>query len=175
MRMLFDFFPILLFFIAYKLQDIYFATIIAIISTVLQVFIIWIRKKKLETMHIITMIMIIIFGGANVFLQNEMFIKWKVSVVNWLFSLIFFISHFIGEKTIIQKLMDKSITLPKQVWLKLNISWAAFFGLVGFLNIYIVYNYDTNTWVNFKLFGVIGITFVFVIIQSIFMAKHIKK
>ncbi len=175
MKMLFDFFPIILFFIAYKFQDIYFATIVAMISTILQVFFSWIKKKKVEMMHIITLVMIIFLGGATIFLQNDIFIKWKVSVVNWLFSIILLGSHFVGEKTVIERLMEKSIELPKYVWNRLNVSWSGFFAFIGCLNIYVVYNYDTDTWVNFKLFGVLGITLVFVILQSIFMAKHIKK
>ncbi len=175
MKLLFDFLPILLFFIAFKLKGIYFATAIIMVATLLQVIYTKITKNKIETIHIVTLGMILVLGGATIFLENEMFIKWKVTAVNWIFSLIFVGSHFIGKKTVIERLMSKSITLPTLIWKRLNASWACFFAMLGTLNLYVIYNYDTNTWVNFKLFGVLGITILFVIIQSLFMAKHVNK
>jgi intracellular septation protein len=103
-----------------------------------------------------------------------MFIKWKPSVINWLFGVVFFASQFIGEKTIIERMMSQAIDIPAPIWIKLNTAWSLFFISVGFVNLYVVYNYDTDTWVNFKLFGMLGLTFTFVILQSLYLAKYIK-
>lgn len=175
MKLLVDFLPIVLFFMAYKWKGIYAATLTIMIVTALQVIYTKITKKKVETVHIVTLVLLLVFGGATLILQDEMFIKWKVSVVNWLFALTFIGSHFIGDKTIIERMMSNAITLPKEIWTKLNISWSIFFTLIGVTNLYVILNYDTNTWVNFKLFGVLGATIIFIIIQSIVMTKYIKK
>ena len=175
MKLLFDFLPIVLFFIAYKFKGIYFATLVAIIITAIQVIFSWFINKKVETVQIVTLVSILVLGGATIFLQNELFIKWKPTAINWLFAIALFASHFIGKQTIIQKLMSHSIQLPQFIWHRLNLSWAIFFASIGAINIYVIYNFDTDTWVNFKLFGILGITIAFVILQSIFMAKYIEK
>ncbi len=174
MKFLADFFPILLFFIAYKVYDIYVATAVAIVASFAQVGIHWFRHRRFENMHLITLAIMVVFGGATLLLQDEMFIKWKPTVINWLFAAVFLGSHFIGKKTIIQRMMGQAMTLPDPVWLKLSISWILFFVSIGFVNLYVVYNFDTDTWVNFKLFGLMGITFAFIMLQIPFLAKYIK-
>jgi len=172
MKFLVDFFPILLFFVAYKVYDIYVATAVAIAAAFVQVGMYWIKHKKFEKSHLITLAILVVFGGATIVLQDEMFIKWKPSVVNWIFAVAFLGSQFIGNKTIVERMMSKSVTLPAAIWLKLNMSWVIFFIALGIANLFVVYNFDTDTWVNFKLFGMMGLTVMFVIAQAIYMSRH---
>jgi len=171
MKLLFDFFPILLFFIAYKTSGIYIATAVAIIAAFLQVGLYWSKHRRFENMHLITLALLVVFGGATLILQDEMFIKWKPTVLNWLFALAFLGSHFIGKQTLVQRMLGKTVVLPSNIWLWLNFSWIMFFFVLGVINLYIVYNFDTNTWVNFKLFGMLGLTILFVIVQSLYIAR----
>ena len=119
--------------------------------------------------------MIVGLGGATLFLQDEIYLKWKVSVVNWVLAIILIGSNFIGKTNILQKLMQDNITLPPKVWTKLNLSWAGFFAGLGWLNMYIINNYSTDFWVNFKLFGVLGLTIIFGIVQAMFLTKYVHK
>jgi intracellular septation protein len=173
-KFLFDFFPVLLFFVAFKLYDIFVATAIAIIASFIQVGFYWLRFHRFETMHLITLGIIVIFGGATLLLKDELFIKWKPTVLNWLFALVFLGSHFIGKKPIVQRMMANAITLPAAIWHRLNLVWVVFFIVIGFINIYVAYNFETEIWVNFKVFGILGLTLAFVVMQSFFIARHIK-
>lgn len=174
MKLFFDFFPIILFFIAYKFGDIYLATLVAILASGIQV--VWSRitHGRFEKMPLITLATILIFGGATLIFRNELFIKWKPTALYWILSLAFFISQFIGTKPLIRRLLDQNIELPSKIWQHLNYSWGMFFAAMGCLNLYVVYHFDTNTWVNFKLFGTLALTFVFVVIQGLYMVKHHK-
>ncbi|WP_455200977.1 septation protein A [Kaarinaea lacus] len=174
MKFLVDFFPVLLFFVAYKVYDIYVATAVAIAAAFIQVGIHYFKHKKFEKSHLITLAILVVFGGATILLQDEMFIKWKPSVVNWIFAAAFLGSQFIGSKTIVERMMSKSVTLPSAIWLKLNMSWVIFFVALGIINLFVVYNFDTDTWVNFKLFGMMGLTIMFVIAQAIYMSRHME-
>ena len=147
---------------------------VAIVASVIQVAGFWLRHRRVETMHLVTLAIIVIFGGATLILQDEMFIKWKPTILNWLFALAFFASHFIGDKTIVQRMMSSAITLPPAIWTRLNIGWTIFFTVVGFINLYVVYNFDTETWVDFKVFGILGLTLVFVFLQFFFIARYVK-
>jgi len=175
MKMLFDFFPIILFFVAYKLQGIYIATTVAIAATFLQVGWVWLRHRKVETMHLITLGLIVVFGGATLYLHDEQFIKWKPTVINWLFGVAFLGSQYFGEKPFIQRMMANNIELPRPVWYRLNMSWALFFLFLGAVNLFVIYTFDTDTWVNFKLFGMLGLTFAFVILQAIFLSRYLPE
>ncbi|SFV65925.1 Intracellular septation protein IspA [hydrothermal vent metagenome] len=175
MKFFFEFLPILLFFIAYKTYDIFIATAVAIIASIGQVLFLWIKDKKVENGPLITMVLLIVMGGATIYFHDEAFIKWKVSVINWLFGGVFIASSWIGKENMCQKLMGKSIELPKEVWHKLNLTWGLFFMFSGFLNIFIAFTYDLDTWVNFKLFGLMGLTIIFIIGQAIFLRKYIKE
>ena len=174
MKFLVDFFPILLFFIAYKVYDIYVATVVAIAAAFVQVGAHWIKHKKFEKSHLVTLAILVVFGGATIVLQDEMFIKWKPSVVNWIFAVAFLGSQFIGNKTIVERMMSKSVSLPTAIWLRLNMSWVIFFIALGVANLFVVYNFDTDTWVNFKLFGMMGLTVIFVFAQAIYMSRHME-
>ncbi|MEE9396036.1 MAG: septation protein A [Methylococcales bacterium] len=175
MQILFDFFPIILFFIAFKLYGIYIATVVAIVATVIQVGFTWIKHRKIEKMHIVTLILITVLGGATLYFQNELFIKWKPTIVNWLFGIVFLGSQVIGDRTIIERMMKQNLDLPQAVWRRLNLSWALFFITLGCINVYVLYQFDTETWVNFKLFGMLGLTITFVVAQGIYLSKHIPE
>lgn len=174
MKLLFDLFPVILFFIAFKTYDIYIATAVAIAASVIQISFVYFKNKKIDKMHIITLSLIIILGGATLILHDETFIKWKPSIVNWGFALAFFASHFIGKKPIIRRMLDETIQLPSHAWNMLSNMWIVFFIFSGVANIYVAYNYDTDTWVNFKLFGLMGLTLVFIIIQGIYISRFFK-
>ncbi len=174
MKFLADFFPVLLFFVAYKLWGIYVATIVAIGASLVQLLTFWIRHKRLENMHIITFAMLAVFGGLTLVLHNELFIKWKPTVINWLFAVAFLGSQFIGKKNFIQRLTEKNLSLPAVAWLRLNLAWTVFFVLLGFANLYVAYNFDTDTWVNFKMFGMMGLTLIFIVIQSVYIARNMQ-
>lgn len=174
MKLLFDFFPIVIFFVIFKFFGIYYATFAAMISSILQVGIFWLKHRRIEIMHVITLFSILILGSATLLSHNVMFIKWKPTALYWIFALIFFGSQIIGEKPLIQRMMEGKIALPQKAWLQLNYSWVIFFGAMGCLNLYVAYNYSTNAWVNFKLFGILGSTIVFGILQSIYMARFMR-
>ncbi len=174
MKALFDLFPILLFFLAYKAYDIYAATAVAIAASLLQVGIYWMKQRRVENMHLVTLALILVFGGATLLLRDEMFIKWKPTVLNWLFGVAFLGSHFIGKRPLVQRMMSNAVELPLAVWQRLNLGWTLFFFAVGGINLLVVYNFDTDTWVNFKLFGIIGLTLAFIIGQTFYIARHVK-
>jgi intracellular septation protein len=174
MKLLTDFLPILLFFIAYKMFDIYVATAVAIAATFLQVAVTWLKTRKVATMQLVTLAILVTFGGLTLYLRNEQFIKWKPTVINWIFAAAFLGSQFFGEKTVVERLMSAQIKLPNPIWRRLNLSWVAFFLIMGEANLYVMYNFDRDTWVNFKLFGMLGMTMVFLVIQSLFLARHIN-
>ena len=174
MKLLFDFLPILLFFLAYKLYDIYVATAVAIVASAIQVGWLWFKHRKVDRMPLITLALLVVMGSATLFLQDETYIKWKPTVVNWLFAVMFLSSQFIGDMTILERMMGENLELPDRVWIKLNSVWVIFFFTMGVANLYIAFHFDTDTWVNFKLFGMLGLTLVFVFGQALYLARHIK-
>jgi len=175
MKLLLDFFPIIIFFAVYKYTgDMIIATAVLIPATMLQMAYTWLKERRLEKMQLVTLILVIVFGGATVLLQDKTFIQWKPTVVNWLFGVVFLGSHFIGEKTIIERIMSANIDLPKTVWKNLSFAWVSFFLFVGALNLFVAYNFSEDIWVDFKLFGMLGLTVLFIILQSLFLSKHIK-
>lgn len=175
MKLLFDFFPVILFFIAFKMYDIYVATAVAIIASVIQVAYVYIKNKRVEKMHLVTLGLIVVLGGATLILHDETFIKWKPTIVNWGFALVFFGSHFIGKKSIIRRMMDHAVSMPDMAWNRLSQMWIAFFIFSGIVNLYVAYNFDTDTWVNFKLFGLMGMTLVFLLLQVLYINKQMLK
>lgn len=177
MKLLFDFFPVLLFFIAYKASgnDVYVATVVAIAATAVQIVGHWYRYRRVENMHLITFALLVVFGGATLLLQDELYIKWKPTVINWLFGLVFIASRFIGDRPIVQRMMGRAVSLPQAIWTRLNTLWSLFFVVMGFVNLYVVYNFDTDTWVNFKLFGTVGLTLLFILAQSMYLARHMDQ
>lgn len=174
MQSLFDFLPIIVFFIVFKFYGIYAATAAAMIISLSQVLVHWIRYRKLAGLQMINLALIIVFGGSTLLLHNELFIKWKPTALNWILACAFLGSQLFSKKPIIQRLLEKNIDLPRPTWLNLNMAWIIFFSLMGLANLVIAYNFDTNTWVNFKLFGILGLTLLFAIGQAFYLAKHIK-
>lgn len=175
MKQLFEFIPIILFFIAFKLYDIYIATAVVIVATIIQVIFTWIKYKKIEAMQWITLGLILVMGGATIYLQDEQFIKWKLTIIEWLFGIAFLGSQFIGKKPFVQRMMGANLELPDAIWKKLNFMWASFFISVGFINIYVMKNYNTDDWVTFKTFGVPGLMIVFILFQLLLIYKYIPK
>lgn len=175
MNPILEFFPIVLFFIAYKFYDIYVATGVVIVATILQVAISWFRTRKVSTMQLITLGLILVMGGATIILQNEQFIKWKLSIVEWLFGLVFLGSQFIGKKPVIERMLSANLTLPNNIWRRLNLLWAGFFLSIGFINVYVMYHFSTDDWVTFKTFVVPGLMIVFLIGQVAMIYKHLPE
>ncbi len=175
MKILFDFFPILLFFIAFKLFDIYVATGVAIAATALQVGVAWFRARKVEPMHLITLVLIVVFGGATIYFKDETFIKWKPTVVNWLFGFAFLLSQVFGERPFVERMLGANVQLPSSIWRRLNLMWVAFFLTLGVVNLFVAYSFDTETWVNFKLFGLLGLTLLFAVGQSLYLSRYVTE
>lgn len=174
MKLLFDFLPIVVFFIAFKFWGIYVATAAAMIISILQVTIHVIRHRNLPTMQLISLVLIVVLGGSTLLLHNDEFIKWKPTALYWILAIVFFGSQWFTKKPFIQRIMESNIALPNKIWGHLNTAWAIFFSIVGLANIYVAFHFSTNTWVNFKLFGVLGLTLLFAFTQAFFLAKHIQ-
>ncbi len=174
MKFLVDFFPIVLFFIAYKFGGIYIATVVAIVTSVIQVSYEWFRHRRVDMMQWVTLGLIVVLGSATLLLHNELFIKWKPTAINWLFAVLFLGSHYIGKEPLIKRMMSGQVHLPEAVWYKLSFSWVGFFFISGIANIYVAYNFSTNTWVNFKLFGVLGMTILFALLQAVYLSRFIR-
>jgi intracellular septation protein len=208
MKQLLDFFPILLFFIIYKfyldLPDemilavnnwvpmmkltpgepsdaIYLATLVAILVTLVQVVAAAIIVRKVEKMPLITLALLIVFGGATLALKDPVFIQWKPTAINWLFALVFLGSHLIGDKPLIQRMMGHAIDIEeKRVWVQLNLAWVVFFIIAGIANLIVApaidplgFEFSEDTWVDFKLFGLMGMTIAFIIAQALYLAKYL--
>jgi|MudIll2142460700_1097286.scaffolds.fasta_scaffold00298_12 intracellular septation protein len=182
MKFLFDVFPLLLFFAAFKLYDIYVATAVAIVASIAQVGVFWWRHRRFETMHLITLAVIVVFGGLTLLLHNDTFIKWKPTILYWVFGALVLGSHLVGSKTVMERLLGGQLKLPARVWHQVNLAWGLFFLAVGALNLYVAFYYAPEqaaeirqaTWVNFKVFGLMGLTFAFAIVQALFLARHMK-
>jgi len=213
MKFLADFFPILLFFLVYKLYGLYVATAVAILASIGQVGFFWLKNRRVETMHLVTLVLLVVFGGLTIALQDRTFIMWKPSIVNWLFAVGFLTSQFVGERPLIERMMSHAIEVPPTIWRRLNLLWVVFFTLMGVANLFVANGFfvaessllaaagtsaDIDltrcselftgglldlcleaqqreaTWVNFKLFGMMGLTLAFVVLQAFYLARHIK-
>jgi intracellular septation protein len=175
MKFLFDIFPVILFFVAFKFTDIYTATGVAIAATFVQIGWLWFRGRKIENMLWISLGVIVIFGGATLLFKNETFIKLKPTVLYWLFSGVLLAAFLIFRKNLIRSMMEQQVQLPEPVWVKLLFSWILFFVTMGILNLYVAFNYSTDAWVNFKLFGGMGLMLVFVVAQALMLSRYITE
>jgi intracellular septation protein len=199
MKLLFDLFPIILFFAAYHLGDsnpgsanailtglgihlgaaakpgVFLATLVAILATVAQVVWSLARHRKVDGMLWLSFGLIAVFGGATLFLHDENFIKWKPTVLYWLFTAVLMLGPVMFGRNFIRLMMEQQIALPDEIWGKLNLGWAGFFAVMGMLNLAVAFNYSTDTWVNFKMFGTLGLMLGFVLLQGMYLSKHIKE
>lgn len=175
MKLLFDMFPVILFFAAFKFYGIYVATGVAIAATFVQIAWVWFRHRKVENMQWISLGLIVVFGGATLLLRDETFIKWKPTVLYWLFGAVLLGSEFLFRKNLIRAMMEKQVSAPDPVWTRLMYGWVGFFVVMGILNLYVAYGYSTDIWVSFKLFGGIGLMILFVIAQALILAPHMKE
>ncbi|HEX6008253.1 MAG TPA: septation protein A [Burkholderiales bacterium] len=174
MKFLFDIFPVLLFFVAFKLYDIYVATAVAIGATFVQIGWVWLRHRKVDTMLWVSLGVIVVFGGATLLLHDETFIKWKPTVLYWLFGAVLAVASLGFRKNLIRALMEKQMSLPDIAWSRLQTSWIGFFAVMGALNLFVAYNFSTDAWVNFKLFGGMGLMLVFVVLQALMVGKYVE-
>lgn len=175
MSQLFELIPLIGFFISYKLYDIYVAVSVLMVLMTLSLIIVKLNKKNITNMQWMSWVLVIIFGTVTLAFRNEIFIKWKPTVLNWGFGLAFLISQFYGKQNLTERLLSSArIHAPKKVMDKLNFSWVIFFMLSGTLNIVVAYRFSTDVWVNFKLFGLFGITLLFAICQAFYLKKYIK-
>jgi intracellular septation protein len=163
MQLLFDFFPLLAFFIAFVAFDIYVATATIIVAVAIQIAYQWFRHRKVSKMLLVSGALLAVFGGATLALRNPLFIQWKVTVVNWLFALAFLGSQYIGEKTFIERIMGHAVQLEAAVWRQINTLWVVTFAAIGALNLYFMYNFDQTTWAYFKVWGVTGLLVLLVV------------
>lgn len=174
MKLLLDFFPIVLFFAAFKLWDIYVATGVAIVATVAQIA--WLKYStgKIEPMQWLSLGIIVVFGGATILAHDETFIKWKPTVLYWLMGGALAGGMLFFRKNLLKSLMGAQMELPDHAWRAMNWSWVGFFALMGVLNLWVAFNFDTDTWVNFKLFGGLGLMALFVVGQAFYLGRHMK-
>jgi intracellular septation protein len=176
MKILLDFLPVIVFFAVYKFtNDILLATAVLIPATLLQMLYSWKVQGKIEKMQLVTLVLVVLLGGATLAFQDKAFIQWKPTIVNWLFAVGFLATQFIGDKTVVERLMGSSMELHKAVWSRLNLAWVVFFVAVGIVNLYVAYNFSEEIWVDFKLFGMLGLTILFIILQGLYIAKHAKE
>lgn len=175
MKLLFDLFPIVLFFAAFKFKGIYVATAVAIAATIAQIIWTKFRHGKVDSMLWISFVIIAVFGGATLLLHNETFIKWKPTVLYWLFSAILLASNLVFHKNLIRTFLQERIALPLHVWNRLNLAWSVFFAALGFINLYVAFNYSTDSWVNFKLFGFTGLMLAFILGQGVWLTKYVDE
>jgi intracellular septation protein len=183
MKLLYDLFPLLLFFAAFKLYDIYVATAVAIIASVLQVGGQWLKRRRFETMPLVTLGVLVVFGGLTLALHDDTFIKWKPTIVYWVLGTLVLGSQWIGSRPLVERLLSEQISLPAAIWARQNLSWGLFFVALGALNLYVAFFYRLDLaaaerreiWVNFKVFGLLGLTLVFLLIQGALMARHVTE
>jgi len=174
MQALFEYIPLILFFVVYKFSgdNIYLATSVLIAGAALHILYFVVTRQKVPTKNWILFGLIAGFGGLTIVLQDDNFLKWKVTIINEFFALALLISKYIFKKNLIKQLMGEALELPETIWNKLNLSWVGFFAFCGVLNAYIAFNFSQETWVNFKVFGLMGLTFAFAIGSIMALYKY---
>ena len=175
MKFLFDLFPVILFFVAYKVADLYVATGVAIVATFAQIAWLLFRGRKIDTMLWVSLVIITVFGGMTLLLHDENFIKWKPTVLYWAFAAALLGGTLFLKKNLMRVLLAEQMELPEVAWAKLNWSWIGFFVFMGMDNLFVAFNFSTDDWVNFKLFGGIGLMLVFVLVQGLMLSKYLEE
>jgi intracellular septation protein len=172
-KLLFDLFPIILFFVAFKFADIYTATAVAIGATIAQIAWLKLRGRHVEVMQWISLGVIVVFGGLTLMLHDEAFIKWKPTILYWLFAGGLLVARLMG-RNLMKTFMGAQMTLPETVWERVNQMWIVYFLVMGALNLWVAYSWSTDIWVNFKLFGTLGMTLLFVVLQGVYLSRFLK-
>ena len=172
MKFLFDFLPFFVFFLAYISYDFYTATAALIIASLAQLGLTWVVYRRVEKMLLISVLLVTVLGCITLFLHNEMFLKWKATIFAWISACVFLGSQFIGDKVLLQR-MFSNLHLPHDIWRKWNLAWVIFFAVLGFLNLFIAYQFSTEVWVYFKMFGILGLMLVFLLVQAAYLAKYL--
>ncbi len=199
MKFLFDLFPVILFFIAFKFSEkdpaaaatlvgqllgssavapaqapILVATVVVMLATAAQIGWVWVRHGRVDRMLWISLVLVVVFGGLTLFFQDENFIKWKPTLLYWIFSGSMAFAALFLQKNAIRAMLGEQMQLPEAVWTRLNLAWIAFFAFMGALNLVVAFNFPTDIWVNFKLFGGLGLMLVFVLAQGFFLSRHLE-
>jgi intracellular septation protein len=174
MQLLLDYIPIVIFIAAYFYEDIFFAT--AVLMGVMPVILLlqWLMTRKLNRIYAASTVLVLVLGSATLYFRDADFIYWKPTVLNWAIALVFLGSQWIGERTIVQRMLGGAADLARNQWTRLNLIWVGFFTAVGAINLYVAYNFSEEFWVNFKLFGMLGLTVVFVVIQSLWLTHAMR-
>jgi len=172
MQLLFDFFPLIVFFVAYLVYDLYVATAAIMVAIALQIAYQWFRHRKVNKMLLISGALVGVFGTITLVLRNPLFIQWKVTVVNWLFATAFLSSQLFGAKTFTERLMGHAVELEPALWRQLNTLWVVNFAVLGALNLYVMYNFDEQTWVYFKTWGMIGFSLLMAVGQALWISSR---
>jgi intracellular septation protein len=175
MKLLFDLFPVVLFFVAYKASGIYVATAVAIVASIAQIGWLLVRGRRVEGMQWTSLAIIVLFGGMTLLLQDETFIKWKPTVLYGLFALVLGGAQLLFRRNLIRSAMGRQISLPEPVWSRLNLLWSLFFVVMAGLNLFVAYRFPTDVWVDFKLFGTTGLTLAFVLVQALYVGRHVQE
>ena len=171
----FEYIPLVVFFIFYKMFDVFIATGALIVTSALHLIVMKATGKKILTRHWIFFGLIAVFGGLTIFFHDDTFIKWKVTIINAFFAIALLVSKYAFNKNLLQSFMGEQIQLPEPVWTKFNLAWVAFFALCSALNLYVAFNFSQEDWVSFKVFGLTGLTFGFAIISIMAIYKHIPQ
>jgi intracellular septation protein len=199
MKLLFDLFPVILFFATFKFSEknpemalawiapllgtavdpkqapILLATVVVIVATVAQIAWVRFRHGKVDKMLWVSLVLVVVFGGMTLVFQDETFIKWKPTILYWVFAVSLGFAALVLKKNPIKAMLGEQLVLPEPVWTRMNLSWIAFFLCMGALNLFVAFNFPTDTWVNFKLFGGMGLLFAFVLGQGVVLSKYIEE
>ena len=163
------------FFVTYKWQGIYAATAVIMVGSVVAVAASWLMTRKVKPILLITMVLALFLGGLTLFFRDPVFLKWKFSIVEWFLGAWILASHLLGRKSFIRLAMEESLTLPEAVWSRLNLMWGGFFLFLGTLNVYVIYNFSTDEWVKFKVWGSTGLIMLFAVAQAVYLSRHMPQ
>jgi intracellular septation protein len=172
MQILFDLLPVIAFYVAYKLADIYVATGVLMVGVTLLASMSWVRHRKVSPVLLASAVLVLAFGGLTLLIHDSVFIRWKPTILNWLLAAAFAVSHLWKGPLLIQRLMSQAVELDQRSWNQLSLMWIGFFVLCGALNLYVAFTFPESTWVDFKLFGLMGLSIAFVLLQGVWLARR---
>lgn len=179
MQLFYEIFPVFLFFLAFKFYGIYVATTVGIVATLIQVISNRIWFSRWDKKQLVTLFIFVVFGGMTLYFHNPIFVKWKPTIVFWVFALVILIYQLFTTKPLMQRLMQNMVedknNIPLHIWTKINIAWSLFFLLMGTINLYVAYYYSNNAWVNFKFYGITLALFIFSLVQTLFLIRYLPE